>query len=63
MYLSIVAGGGPFELVGAGVTVTGRGVGEGGGGVSSLVGAGVTGAPEGQEAHQHCFPPFPHPSV
>ncbi len=61
MYLSIVAGGG-FELVGAGVTVTGGGVGEGGG-VSALVGvgAGVTGAPE-QEAHQHFFPRFPHPS-
>ena len=67
MYLSIVAGGGPFELVGAGVTVTGGGVGEGvvgpGAGVSALEGAGVTGATDGQEAHQHCFPPFPHPSV
>ena len=46
--------------------VTGGGVGEGvvgaGGGVFALVGAAVTGAPEGQEAHQHVFPPFPHPS-
>ncbi len=41
----------------------GEGVVGGGGGVFALVGAGVTGAPDGQEAHQHCFPPFPHPSV
>jgi hypothetical protein len=57
---------GQLPGVGAGVTITGGGVGEGvvgpGGGVSALVGAGVIGAPEGQEAHQHTFPPFPHPS-
>ena len=40
----------------------GEGVVGPGGGVSALVGAGVTGAPDGQEAHQHTFPPFPHPS-
>ena len=42
--------------------VVGEGVVGAGGGVLALVGAGVTGAPEGQEAHQHVFPPFPHPS-
>lgn len=41
----------------------GEGVVGAGGGVSTLVGAGVAGAPDGQEAHQHNFPPFPHPSV
>ncbi len=39
----------------------GEGVVGPGAGVSALDGAGVTGAPE-QEAHQHFFPPFPHPS-
>jgi len=56
----------PVPGVGAGVTVTGGGVGEGvvgpGAGVSAVVGSGVTGAPEGQETHQHFFPPFPHAS-